>query len=91
MSSDIRRLGAGAAQFGQSDLPQRPISVELAGAMRQQGSLGARDTDSFPQKFVQLVGYRHSDSRPFSWIKPRPAPVATPMAISSDDIQPPLG
>lgn len=96
MSNETRRLGAGAAQFGQSDLaPQenagRPAVTKPPGAMMQQGSLGSHATESFPQKFVQLVGYRHSDARPFSWIRARPVPAMTASVVSSDDVQPPLG
>ena len=58
--------------------------------MTQQTVVAARDSDCFPQGFVRLVGYRHSDIRPFSWIKAKPM-AAPPLAPASPDVTVPIG
>ena len=60
------------------------------GAMTQQTVVALRDSECFPQGFVRLIGHRHPDAHPFSWIKSKPN-AAPPLAPGSADVNAPIG
>jgi hypothetical protein len=57
-----------------SDQPNPAKTEKVSGEMSQQRGDSGRGTESAPQKFVQLVGYRDPKARPEPWVRPRPAP-----------------
>jgi hypothetical protein len=47
---------------------------QICGAMAEQaGVSGHHDTESAPQKFLHLVGYRDPNARKEPWVRPRPS------------------
>ena len=48
---------------------------KICGAMAQQhGASGRHETESVPQQFLHLVGYRDPNACKAPWIPPRPTP-----------------
>jgi hypothetical protein len=47
----------------------------VCGAMSEQRCDGGRGTESAPQEFLQLVGWRDSKIRPDPWVRPHVTPV----------------
>jgi hypothetical protein len=45
----------------------------ICGALSQQSGDNGRGTESAPQKFLQLVGYRDPKARAEPWVRPTPA------------------
>ena len=70
-----------ARQSG-ADLSRKPSTP---GVMCQQDYDWARGNTCFPQKLVQLVGYRDPDSRPSSPLRPKATTTPQRRPMSSSD------
>jgi hypothetical protein len=51
---------------------ERLRGAKISGAMSQQCGDSGRGTESAPQKFLHLVGYRDPKARPEPWVRPSP-------------------
>lgn len=71
------KLGTPAGREMLSELARKSGAgrYQTPGVMCQQGQDWSRPTVSFPQKLVQLVGYRDPDARPSSPLPRRPMAV----------------
>jgi hypothetical protein len=66
---------------GSSELridPSTPLKAArpaVCGAMSQQSGDSGRGTESAPQKFVRLVGFRDPNAGHDPWVRPRAVPI----------------
>lgn len=70
MGTDILRAGntipSGISASGRPVVQNLRQAVKCQGAMSQQGT-GAHGNESYPQKLVQLVGYRDPEMQLEAW------------------------
>jgi hypothetical protein len=73
---NLERLASGGFPDLRIDIQNRlkPEAVRKCGAMSEQSADSGRGNESVPQKLVHLVGYRDPNTRPDTWIRPRPIP-----------------
>jgi hypothetical protein len=70
-----RLAGSNDASEPRIDKPDSLPRPGVCGAMSEQRGDGGRGTESAPQEFLQLVGWRDSKIRPDPWVRPRVTPV----------------
>jgi hypothetical protein len=70
----VQDSGSSELQIDPS-IPLKTARPAVCGAMSQQSGDSGRGTESAPQKFIRLVGYRDPKAPHEPWVRPHPAPV----------------